>query len=76
MAISSAGDALSPGWRYGLAFVHFLRRWTFVPMIMMSIPLLVVQKGGDALNVSFNTVAVLFLLEIDNVCCEYACFHF
>ena len=33
----------------------------------MTIPFLVGYKGGDALNVCFNTVAVLFLCEIDNI---------
>jgi hypothetical protein len=37
-------------------------------MLVISIPLLVVFKGGDALSVCFNTIAVVFMCDIDNVC--------
>ena len=36
-------------------------------MLVLAIPLLVMYKGGDALSVCFNTVAMLFLCEIDNL---------
>jgi hypothetical protein len=33
----------------------------------MTVPLLVGFKGGDAMSVCFNTVAILFLCEVDNI---------
>ena len=38
-----------------------------MPGLVGVIPTIVVIKGGDALSVCFNTVAVLFTLEIDNL---------
>lgn len=54
MAIIRAGDALAPAWRYALTFVIGLRRWTFLPMLLMSIPLLVAQKGGCVPTLPFQ----------------------
>ena len=42
------------------------RRWVFLPMLSLTVPLLVMIKGGDAMSVCFNTVAVLFLCDIDH----------
>lgn len=42
-----------------------------VPAVLMSVPYLVVTKGGDALNICFNTVAVLFLMDVDNLSYEF-----
>ena len=33
----------------------------------MTVPVMVFLKGGDALSVCFNTIALLFLCEVDNV---------
>ena len=41
--------------------------WVFLPGLVGVIPTIVVIRGGDALSVCFNTVAVLFTLEIDNL---------
>jgi hypothetical protein len=35
---------------------------------MTAVPVLVVVHGSDALSVCFNTVAILFMTEIDNLC--------
>lgn len=44
-----------------------MRRWVFLPALATVVPILVMIKGGDALSVCFNTVAILFLCNIDNV---------
>ena len=59
---SSGKRALQPG----LRTLGFLRRWVFLPLLMSTVPALVGTQGGDALSVSLNTVAILFLAEIDN----------
>jgi hypothetical protein len=41
-----------------------VRRWLFLPTLMMVVPFLVLAKGSDALSVCFNTTAILFLTEV------------
>jgi hypothetical protein len=67
LAIRYAGDKLSPRWRFALALLGGVRRWVFLPALVIVVPVLVMYKAGDALSVCFNTVAVLFLCEIDNI---------
>ena len=66
LAIEQAGDRLSPWWRRSLSLLNGVRRWVFLPALLATVPSLVLVKGGDALNICFNTVAVLFLTDIDN----------
>lgn len=66
-ALENAGDNVDRGWQIALEFVNGLRRWCFLPAIVGIIPSIIVLKGGDALSVCFNTVAILFTLEIDNL---------
>ena len=67
MAIRHAGDRIAPAYRFALSLLGGMRRWTFLPTLTLAAPWLVLYKGGDALSVCFNTVAVLFLCEIDNL---------
>ena len=67
MAIRHAGDRIAPAYRFVLSLLGGMRRWTFLPALVLTAPILVLWKGGDALSVCFNTVAVLFLCEIDNL---------
>jgi hypothetical protein len=36
----------------------------FLPMLVDAVSILVLFKGGDALTVCFNTIAILFLTEV------------
>lgn len=73
LAIAHApADALSCGWLFGLQALGFFRRWVFLTLLTMIVPLLVVYRGADALNICFNTIAILFMTEIDNVCYGFA----
>ena len=54
-------------WRCAFAALNGLRLFVFLPFVLGSVILLVVYRGGSALAVCLNTVAVLFLLEIDNL---------
>ena len=67
MAVAHAGDKLSKGWRLALGFLLWMRRWVFLPSLVTTVPILVLFKGGDALSVCLNTVAILFLCDIDNI---------
>ena len=37
-----------------------------MPALLLDVPFLVLLKRGDVLSVCFNTVAILFLLDVDN----------
>ena len=66
VAIQHAADKLTPRWRFALSLLGGIRRWVFLPTLVMAVPMLVVMRSGDALSVCFNTVAMLFLCDIDN----------
>ena len=72
MAVAHAGDKLSKGWQLALGFLLGMRRWVFLPTLVMNVPVLVLAKGGDALSVCLNTVAILFLCDIDNIAFDLA----
>lgn len=54
-----------------LKFINVVRRWVFLPTQVAAIPILIGFRGGDALNICMNTVAMLFLMEIDDVLFHY-----
>ena len=62
--------AISPGTglRNCVMLLNFVRRWVFLLCLFACIPVLVQAQGANALSVCFNTVALLFLCEIDSVC--------
>jgi hypothetical protein len=64
IAIAHAGDRLSHGFRLALTLLGGVRRWVFLPALVGLVPVLVLYKGGDALSVCFNTIAILFLTEV------------
>jgi len=72
MAIAHAGERLSKGWRRALGFLLGMRRWVFLPALVANVPILVQFKGGDALSICLNTVAILFLCDIDNITFDLA----
>jgi hypothetical protein len=53
--------------RCAVTLLNGVRRWVFLPNLLVTIAPLVWMQGADALSVCFNTVAVLFLCEIDTV---------
>jgi hypothetical protein len=59
--------ALSRKWVLALSFCLELRRFVFLPAVLIIVSALVMTRGGDALSVCFNTVAIMFLVEIDNI---------
>jgi hypothetical protein len=55
-ALEREGSSIEPRYRHGLIAMQFVRRWVFLLAMVYSIPILVQFRGGDALNVCFNTV--------------------
>jgi hypothetical protein len=72
IAIAHAGDQLSRGSRLALTVLGGVRRWLFLPMLIFVVPWLVMFKGGDALSVCFNTIAILFLTEVIIILANFA----
>jgi hypothetical protein len=64
IAIGHAGDRLSRGSWLSLTLLGGVRRWLFLPALVVAVPAMVMVKGGDALSVCFNTIAILFLTEV------------
>jgi hypothetical protein len=63
IAIERLGDNIGR-WRHVIAIGSFLRRAAFLPVMLNTVGLLVVMRGGDSLSVCFNTVAILFMTEV------------
>ena len=66
-AVHQAGTDLSAPWRWSLLLLNFVRRAVFLPSLVSCIVILVTRKGGDALSVCLNTVAVVFMTDVDNM---------
>ena len=65
LALDRADPPLPVGWRLALRGLAIVRRYTFLPALVTAVPAVVVFQGGDALSILFNTVAVLFLTEVE-----------
>jgi len=55
------------GWRFAIRGLNYARYYILLPNVVSSVVMLVLNDGGNVKNVCLNTVAVLFLLEIDNL---------
>lgn len=58
LATQRAADNLTTRWRLAFQFIGFLRRFTFLPSLVILVPMLVGFQGGDALSVSAHTCFV------------------
>jgi hypothetical protein len=66
LAIERYGDALELKWRRALLLCQAVRRFTFLPVMLIATCSIIVIMGGDALTACFNSLAILFMTEIDN----------
>jgi hypothetical protein len=55
------------GWRFAIRGLNFARYYIMLPNVIVSVVMLVLSDGGRVKEVCLNTVAVLFLLEVDNL---------
>ena len=58
---------VSRGWRFAIHGLNFARYFILFPNILFSVMMLVNENGGRVRDICLNTVAVLFLLEVDNL---------
>ena len=66
------GVARARHWMILFKALMALRKYFFLPSVLVTIPLLIVTQGADALRVCFNTVALVFLLDVDDVAYDAA----
>jgi hypothetical protein len=66
MALERAGDRISKGYQFGITVMNLARRWVFLLGLAYCVPVLVVFRGGDALSVCFNAVAIVRLHSLVN----------
>ena len=55
------------GWRFAIGGLNFARCYIMLPNVILSVMELVLNDGGRVKEVCLNTVAVLFLLEVDDL---------
>jgi hypothetical protein len=66
MHIESNSKDTSRAWLLAHGFLNRLRSQVFLQPLMGAIPAVVLtqSQGGSALKICFNTIAVLFILEV------------
>lgn len=64
VATAAESATLGVPWTVCLTAVSGLRSWFFLPVLTAVIPQLVAMRGGDALTISFNTVAILCVVVL------------
>ena len=65
-------SVIPDGWHLGLLLILFLRLCVFLPMAIMAVPLGVLFRGSNAVDIAMDTLAVLFLLEFDQLIFDHA----
>lgn len=71
LALERADPPPSRGWWWAINLLATVRRHSFLPLFVANIPGVVLNVGSDSLSICFNTIAVLFLAEIDNAAYEF-----
>lgn len=64
-------NELSRSWQLALALFNRFRVHVLVQCILIAVPMVILTQGGSALTIAFNTVAILFLTDIDNLSYQF-----
>ena len=62
---------LSLPWRVALATLGRIRSQFFLGAVMGAVPGVVLTQGGSAMAVAFNSIAILFIMDIDNLSYQF-----
>ena len=62
--MAEAGDKIAKGPRVTLKALALIRRWTFVPVLIVTVVALVVNAGGSSLAICLNSIAILCAFAI------------
>jgi hypothetical protein len=74
IAVERGREQLSRRWMWALRLLATIRVHAFLGAVLSSIPMVIMTRGGEAMTVAFNTVAILFLTEVE--CVGSSCGHF
>lgn len=72
IALIRTQSEISSGWRVAAEILNAARLYMFLPSLVLCVPFLVLFKGGDSLSLCFNSLAVLFLCDLDNIAFKIA----
>ncbi len=67
LALRQAQETIPKHWRYSFLAMNFARRYLFLPGIPVAIVMVLLTNGADAMSICFNSVALVFLCEVDEV---------
>lgn len=70
-AQGEGGSIMGRRWVSALRLLQLLRQYAFLQYVLLSVPAMVAWRGSDSLSVCFNTLAILFIMQLDND--FYAC---
>ena len=63
---------ISSGWRVAAEMLNAAQLFMFLPSLVLCVPFRVFFKGGDSLSLCFNSLAVLFLCDLDTIAFKIA----
>jgi hypothetical protein len=58
---------VSDGWWYCVVTLQLLRQFVLCPLLLSTVPLMVGFQGADTMSICFNAVAVVFIIECDDI---------
>lgn len=67
IALARGRAQLSKKWELALWLHSTFRVHALLSAILSAVPIVILTRGGEAMTVAFNTVAILFLTEIEYV---------
>ena len=67
LAIERVGAKVPMHWSYSFKVINALRRHFFLPGVPTTITMLLLTNGADAMSICFNSVALIFLCDIDDI---------
>ena len=62
---------LPSGWAAPFWLLCVVRQWLVPPLLLAAVRALIVHRGADAVSICLNAVAILFLLDIDQMAYTY-----
>ena len=51
--------------------IECVRHYAILPILIMSVPMLIVVQGSGGVSICMNSISVLFVLEMDNLAYQY-----
>jgi hypothetical protein len=71
MSATARAMELSLPWQVALATLGRIRSQFFLAAVMGAVPGVVLTQGGSAMDVAFNSIAILFIMDVDNLSYQF-----